>query len=358
MSPTGLGTKTIMGIHEESSYGSRVDASDTGDRIPLLSEGIEFDNVDVVHEHLAASAGVSAQQRVFEPVTGTLECQVPYTVKSSTEFISASLLLALGMGTVTFPADSNQLTFLDDLNVYGTIAWDKGHHATDVWQAISCFISAFSISCNAGEAMTASFDIQAYDIDISNTTNSVTTLATLPSAVVDVDLVLFSDFVFRIGDQAGALAAGDQIALSSFTISVNNNLTEPQQTTLPASGTLNIFQPIQPVRNGFRETTLEITLPRYDADTFLDFRTNDTNLQAEFFGTQPTSSEEFDILFPNLKVINVSAPVAGAEAIEQSVTFRCLKRNSASDIVFSDGGGTNAGEMWIETDDDRTAVIY
>lgn len=352
----GLGIGVIMGARKEAAYGTELDVSSTGDRIPVLSEGIEFDNVDIVHEHLFGSAGVPATQRVFEPVTGSLECNIPYTVKSGTEFVSADVLLALGMGTCTFPADSNQLTFQDELAVYGTIAWDKGHHATKVWEAVSCFVNAFTLSCNANEAMVGTFEIQAYDIEIDDTENSVAKLATLPTDIPD--LVIFSDFIFRIGDQAGTLAAGDQIAISSFTLSVNNNLTAPEQSTLPASGTLNVFQPIQPVRNGFREVTLEITLPRYDADTFIDFRTNDTNLQAEFFGTQPTSSEEFDILFPNLKVTNVSAPVAGPEAINQTVTFKCLRRNSASDIVFADGGGTNNGECWIELDNDRTAVVF
>ena len=51
------------------------------------------------------------------------------------------------------------------------------------------------------------------------------------------------------------------------------------------------------------------------------------------------------------------APVAGAEALTQTITLRALKRNSDSDVTFSDGATTDDGEVWIETDDERTASI-
>ena len=93
--------------------------------------------------------------------------------------------------------------------------------------------------------------------------------------------------------------------------------------------------------------------------SFFDFAANDTNLQAEIYGTQPTSSEEFDISFPNLNIVGPpQAPITGAEALNQTITFRALKRNANSDLLFSDGSTTDDGEMWIETDNDRTAAIF
>jgi hypothetical protein len=349
--PVGIGTKTIMGSKKETTFRTKVAVIE---KLPIYSEGIEFDYTDVMHEYLYGGAGSQGSQRVMESVTGSVEMTVPYTVKSGSNFVSASLPIALGMGASAYSDGGNQITFADDLNVFGTFAWDKGHHASSVWQATSCYVNSFTLACNAGEAMTLSCDLIAYDLAINATTNSVSGLAALPTDAGD--LVLFSDFVFQIGDQAGALGTGDQESINSFTISVNNNLSDSEQTT-PEGDHTDSKKTIQPVRNGFREVTLEIGLPRYSSDTFVDFLNNQTKLQATLLATQPSSSEEFDIIFPNLKVESVSAPVGGSGVIAQTVTMRALVRNSASDVTFSGGSATDAGEMWIETDDGRTASI-
>ena len=67
-------------------------------------------------------------------------------------------------------------------------------------------------------------------------------------------------------------------------------------------------------------------------------------------------------LFPRLRVEKVSAPIAGPGLVTQTVSFRCLKWNSTSDLTFSDGGAVSGApeansEMWIETDDQRTATM-
>ncbi len=356
--PTALGTKAIMGVKKQTVYATPLAVSSTGDKVPLLSEGIEFDYTDVLHEYLFGNAGIPGRQRVFEPVSGSIECEIPYTEKNGTEFVSASVLIALAMGTATWDAaqTSNRITLLDDLNVFGTIAVDKGHHATKVWEITGAMVNSMTLSGSAEESLKGSFDIIAYDMAIDNSTNTVSLLAGMPNDVPT--LVLFKDFTFRIGDQAGALGDGDRVNLSAFSLSLNNNLSPPEQSTIE-TGHTDQKQTLQPVRNGFREVTLEITIPRYDADTFIDFLTNDTNLQADLLGTHPSAGgTEFDIIMPNLKVESISAPIAGAGLVVQTVTLRCFRRNSASDMTFSDGSTTDTGELWIETDDERTGVIF
>ena len=352
-----LGIKTIMGMRKESSYGTALDATD---RILLKSEGINFDYTDALYDYLHGGAGTPGMERLFEPVSGSFECYVPYTVKSGSAFVSADLPLALGMGNADWIAStytSNAIKFLDDLNVFGTIAWNKWR--TDhVWEVMSAMVKSFSLTCSLDSPMVITTEIAGYDLKIGATTqNQKSELVALPTDVPD--LVQLRHFVFRIGDQADAMQASDTIGISSFTINVNNNLTDHQQTTTDnASSHTDPAQPIQPVRNGFREVTLEIVVPRYGNDTFFDHVANDTNLQAEIFATQPSSSEEFDILFPNLKIIgDPQAPVSGPDALSQTITFKALKRNSASDLAFSDAS-TDDGEMWVEVDNDRTAAIF
>jgi len=350
-----LGIKTIMGLGKETSFGTPVNATD---RLLLISEGINFDYSDALHDYLHGGAGLPGMERLFEPVTGSLDCYVPYTVKDTT-YVSADLLLALAMGNADWISGqgSNEIKFVDDLAVFGTFAWNK-YLTTNVWEVTSAMIKSFTLTCSVDKPLTMSAEILGHDLKIGATTeNQGSELISLATGVAD--LIQLRHFVFRIGDQGGVMATADITGISSFTITVNNNLTDAEQTTTDnTSSHTDALHPIQPVRNGMREVTLEIVIPRYAADTFFDFAANDTNLQAELFATQPSSAEEFDIMFPNLKIQgDPQAPIAGAEAVNQTITFRALKRNSLSDLTLGDGGN-DTGEMWIETDNDRDSAIF
>jgi len=354
---SGIGTKSIMGAALESAWGTAIDATD---RIPLISEDISRQYENALHDYLQGSAGIPGMERLFEPVTGSLECYVPYTVKNTT-FVSADLLLAAAMGTCAWTAGqgSNEITFKDDLDVFITLAWIKYLESGDVMEATSCFINSFTLECSVDQPLKMSADVIANLIkhQTGTTQNQYSELVALATDVPD--LILLRHFTCRIGDQGGALASTDDIGIMSFSLSVNNNLTEPQQTTRDdTSSHTESLNTIQPVRNGFREVTLEVVIPRYDADTWFAFITADTNLQATLTSAHPSSTEEFDILIPNMKLTNVSAPVSGPEAMQQTLTFQCLKRNGdTSDILFGDGATTDDGEVWFELDNDRTADI-
>lgn len=357
--PNALGIKTIMGVAKESTYATTpVDATD---RVPLLSENIDFQYQNADHDYLYGGAGTPQIERIFEPVAGPMEAYVPYTAKSGSQFVSASLLIALAMGTVTWDAGqgSNKITFKDDIDTFGTYAWNKFLETGDVMEAISMFINSFTLSCASDAALKMSLESQGYDLgrQSGTTQNQYSELQALPSDVPN--LILLRHFIFRVGDQAGALADGDRIGINSFTITVNNNLTEPTQSTIDnASSHTDAMHPIQPVRNGFREVTLEVTIPRYSSDTLFDHITAEDDLQADLLATHPSTSEEFDIIFPHLKLEDVNAPIEGPGASQITAKFRALRRNSASDMTFSDGSGTDNGELWIETDDERTAAIF
>jgi len=343
-----------MGAAKESTWGTAVDATD---KIPLISEDISRQYENAMHDYLQGSAGIPGLERLFEPVTGSMECYVPYTVENTSKWISADMLIAAAMGTATYGGGqgSNEIVFKDDLDVFLTLAWIKYLESGDVMEATSCYINSFTLECSADQPlkMTAEVIANLIKVQTGTTQNQYSELTALPTDVPD--LILLRHFNVRFGDHSGVLASGDDTGISGFTLSVNNNLTEPTQTTpdntSSHSTTLNT---IQPVRNGFREVTLEVTIPRYDADTFFAHIASDDNLQAELYATHPSSSEEFDIIIPNMKLTNVSAPVAGPEAMEQTLTFQCLRRNSTSDVAFGDGS-TDNGEMWIETDNDRSA---
>ena len=350
---TGIGYKSIMGVGKQSSYRTAVDATD---RALMVSEGIEFDYQQVLHEYLHGGAGVVDSQRVSEPVSGTVEYVVNYSEKSSSSFVSSSLPIALGFGASAWDSTNNRnkITFADNLSVNGTFAWDKGQ-GSDPHEAVGCYVNAMTLACNAGEAMTLSTELKAYDLKMSSTSNTVAELEALPSD--QPKLCLFSDLVFQVNQQGGALSSSDNVGISGFTLSLNNTLTDYEQSSPDNSSShTDAKKTIQPVRNGFREVTFEFTMPRYESDYFFDRLTADNNLQAVLAFDQPSSTNDFKIIIPNMKVESVSASVGGAGVIGQTVSCRCLKKNSASDVAFTDAS-TDSGEVWIETADERTASI-
>ena len=350
---TGIGYKSIMGVGKQSAYRTAVDATD---RALMVSEGIEFDYQQVLHEYLHGGAGVVDSQRVSEPVSGTVEYVVNYTEKNSSAFVSSTLPIALGFGATAWDSSNsrNKITFADNLASMGTFAWDKGQGSSP-HEAIGCYVNSMTLGCNAGEALTLSTELKAYDLKMSSTQNTVAELNALPSD--QAKLCLFSDMTLRINQQGGALASGDNVGISGFTLTINNALTDYEQSS-PDNGSSHTDskKSIQPVRNGFREVAFEFTMPRYESDYFFDRLTADNNLQASIVFDDPSSTNELAIFLPNFKVESVSASVGGAGVIGQTVSCKALKRNSASDVKFADNS-TDNGEVWIETKDERTASI-
>ena len=181
-----LGIKGIMGLGKEATFRTPVNATD---RLLMLSEGINFDYSDALHEYLQGGAGIPGMERLFEPVGGSFECLVPYT-KENTTFVSASLLIALAMGTCTWDAGTgaNRITFLDDLNVFGTFAWNKWR--TDyVWELISTYIKSFSLTCSADSPMSLTAELLGYDLQRGGTAteNTPTELVALATDVPNLN---------------------------------------------------------------------------------------------------------------------------------------------------------------------------
>lgn len=322
-----------------------------------------------MHEYLHGAASIPNIQNAFDPAVGSLDIDMPYTIKNGVEFVGGSILIALAMGANAYVAGqgSNEITLADDLAVFGSLAWDKNTASSgDIWELASMYINSMTLGSETNSHLKASFDVQGYDLfwpgRAGSTENQVSDLTSLPTDIAS--LIMHNDFILRMNIQDGALAIADQIGISRWSLNLNNNLTPPEQATPDNVLThTNAMKTIQPVRNGFREVTFEITVPRYghniadssSIDAFDEWRTNETPLQADLLSAGP-SGEEFDLLIPHLRVTNVGKPVGGAGVITQTIQFKCLKRNAASDIAFGQGS-TDPGEFWIETDDGRTGAI-
>ena len=120
---------------------------------------------------------------------------------------------------------------------------------------------------------------------------------------------------------------------------------------------------MKPERNDFREVTLEITIPRYTADTWETAKANDSPIQGDFVFTA-SATRKFYIYLPYMKVVDVSGPIGGPGFIVQTVSLKCF-RGKAYNVgagntfhKFLDASTTVDEEFAIETDNDRTAVIF
>jgi len=347
---SAIGYKGILGLAKQTAMETALDVTD---RVPFMSEGMKVTPAFVEHDYLGGTARMRDIQNVFNPAGGSLEVPVIYTVLNTGEFVSMDLLLAAAMGTNDWDAANsvNQLTFKDDLDVMLTAAVYKGITGI-VWESLACFINSMTLGCAAGESLKATFEMIIGELVKTSTVNEQADLVGLPDDLIQ--LLTFNQLTFRIGDHSGALSASDEVCISSFEISVNNNLTSDEQATPCNTVNTDSKTQIQPVRNGFRETTLTIELPRYASDAFQTYKSAGTNLQCDIVFTDSTSS--FTILFPNLVVTDSGAPISGAGAVKQTVTLKALGFITGSDVAFSDSS-TDNGEMWIELDNERTAAI-
>lgn len=345
-----VGNIAIMGMSKESSYRTAVDATD---KIPFNSESIEAQPEVVDDESLQGVAGFKNSQKVFTPVGGSFDAGIVYSQKSGSEYVSSDLPIALAMGDGgTYANSSNYFLLEDDLDVFGTVAVLKG--TSDVWENVSCYINSMSLAMDNKSGLKGSFDIIGYKQLRTGTTNVAADLTGLPSDVANQ--ILSSDLTCYAGDTTNALTAADKKMVSSATLSLSNNMSDSEQATPENSGHTDSDLTIEPVRNGFREVTLELTIPRYDSDTWLAYRDNQTELQVEFAFTDGT--HEFFIAVPSFKIQTVSAPVGGSGLITQTVSGKCFVPSHTITKFDNNSSVTVTTEFGIETKNERTSALW
>lgn len=342
------------------------------DLVTLVSENLADNFERVANEHIYGGAGQLQDVQGVQPISGEIEVQVVYDTKGSTKFWGSDLLLALALGSVSWKSGNggfNELMIadtLDDLSgvpVAGTASIDK-QVSTKPWQYNGIYVNGFTLTGSAREGLRATFPLICYDVDRETATVSAADLAALYAAVAAYlpQPILFSDLTFRIGDLADALAAADQIGIAAFTLTFNRNLSEPTFSTPDYStGHSAPKLSIEPVVNGLREVTLQITIPRYIADTFYTWRDNDTKLQADLKFSASSGARKFNIYLPTLKVQDISAPVGSAGLVTQTVTLRAFLKDAANTFMTTTNSTAITTEMAIEmqnTINGRTAAIF
>jgi hypothetical protein len=105
---------------------------------------------------------------------------------------------------------------------------------------------------------------------------------------------------------------------------------------------------LEPKRNGIREVKLSFEVPRYEADTYVDWYEADTALHAYLKFTY--GNYLFDIHIPKIKIDNAKAPIEGAGLISQKIECTCYRDPGSLSASF-----TVTDEFEIDVTNGRSA---
>jgi len=358
---TGTGYPAVMGAGKETTFRTGVNMTD---RIPYLSESLSEQIQMIEDDVLIGTAGRNALNKGPISFTGKINTETRYTQKSGSYFCGNDLLMALAMGgTHTYASSVNTLKLGENIGQFATIAIDK---QVAIWEFLSCYFGGFELSSKVGDYLHCDFDVVAYNLLRSGTENEAAQFTAL--AASGGKRVLFGDLTFRLGDTADALAVGDNIGLKDFKLSLKNNLSGPQFSSLDNSAThTDALLTRQPLRNGFREVTLEFSLPRYESSgwgTQLEtWKAASTVLQFKGLSSIDSAAKRFELNCPHVIIEDIQSPVTGPEVIETTVKCRLLRGAAVNNTVMLliDGSTTVVEEFVIEaknSTDGRSAVVY
>lgn len=303
--PVAHGFESQLGIEQEATAGTEITVVE---KVPFLNESIKAQNNLVQDSSLCGPAARPISQRGTLIVEGGFEAHMRYTLGQRVfrHFFGTYLTDVPAIGTNTYSLDPN----IDGDAL--TVAIEK---TVSVWTSLGYKISELEITGSPSDGIRYSVD----GFGVDQIRNSIlNTSATLDALAVPGPFMLYQDMTLRIGDHADPLSASDDLEVSEFTVNINRNLAPTE---------VNSFNRLEALENDFRETTLSITIPRYCADTFIDFHRNNTALQATIVMSDGTNSKT--LLIPNMLTMEFDAEVAGPEFVPLELTFTCHPNNAS-----------------------------
>ena len=218
----------------------------------------------------------------------------------------------------------------------GTLGFLKW--STTPWVFRSAMINSLTIRLAPATGLVITAEYLAFNLDRASATNGAASpdnwaLDNASGLFVANETIVFSDVdYFRVDSFAnGEMTSADNHGIDEFEITINNNLKGDDQSANTGS-----FRE-QPARNASREVTGRIRIPRYAADTFLDWHDADTILVGILSlsgSTIATSARNFKVFLPSFKLEAPSAPVSGPGIVPQSYAVRCVTPASAPPTGF------------------------
>jgi hypothetical protein len=209
----------------------------------------------------------------------------------------------------------------------------------NVWSINGIVINSLSLGCGP-DGVNVACDVVGKGPILQATTHRAA-LAALTDP--EKPRLMFHQAVVRIGDLADALADGDKQEISNWTWTWNNSFAVDHRTV--KSG----YFRAQPRRSGWAECTLSITLPRYEADTILEWHKNQTKLQCDI--TFTNGNYIFKIQMPTLYIKDCDGNAGDEGIIPLNATLQAY-RNSGNTFI------TETEEAVLSITNDRGTAIW
>lgn len=310
---TAQGFANILGIKKEAAYGTAVAVTEA---LPFVSEDFGNDIEKIADEVLRGKAGAGEYKKGNKAYPFSLPLRMTYE--------DCDLPVALGLGTAGAPQANgglydNTYSLAADITNSATMALWKG---VSVWEFAGCKVNTLKLSGTANKPL--KLDVGGVGKILSRASGLNTSVVLQALDTEDAaGVIMFSDLEFKIAAQASALSGVTALGVNAFDLLVDNKLKLNDYD----NRALTILEPL---RNGLREVKFNVTVPRYEADTYLDWRDNDTKLHAWLKFTSGSYLWEIDLA--RIKVDDVKAPTSGPGLISQTVSF----------TVFRDPGSLSA----------------
>lgn len=319
MSPVAQGFENILGIGKETAYGTEVVVTEA---LPFVSEDFGNEIEKIMDDVLRGKAGAGAY------IKGNKS--YPFTLPMGLTYQDCDRVIAMAMGTAGVPVVNgglydNTYSLAEEVSPSATMALWKG---VTVWSFAGCKFNTLKISGQANKPLTLETSGAAKLLTRASATNTSGVLQAL-NTEDDAGKIMFSDLEFKMAGQATALAGTTALGIGSMTLSLDNKMKLDDFD----NRALTI---LEPVRNGIREVKLSLTIPRYEADTYLDWRDNDTALHGSLKFT--SGNYLFHIQFAKAKIDDVRAPTSGPGLINQQIEMTLFRDpgSVSADYTFTD----------------------
>jgi len=320
-------------------------------RVPIFKESLTETIKQLENEALVGLAGQDMLDADVRSIAGAIETDLRYTQEvtpvATPYWCGSDLWLSLAMGGApAYNSSINTLFLAESPSKYATIVFDK---QGTYWEFGSCAFKGFKLAFKSADVLRVTFDVLARSLLRTGTTNGAAQIAAL--AARGGKRAKFGDpMVFRLNAITdGALDAGDAFGFNELTLEYDAAISEPEHCSpdynvAVGSGTHgdnttthSALLTLPFVRNGKRKVEMSFSAPRYMADTLLDWRDAETELQMDVCSSIDAGARTFRLLCPRLKVTECSAPIEGAALMGVKGKMTLLYNGGTSS-----GSGANA----------------
>lgn len=304
-----IGVLSKLGIVARTAWSDAYTA--VTECIPFVSETLSANFERIQNSSLIGSAGRMPSLQGNQVLTGATNHHLCYEM--CFEQVLAAAMGALSGGVVTVVEVPTAGKFFA-MEVCERITPDNITHR--FWPARPV---KFTISGDKGGDVKLTVEWAAKNFALNTAT-------AFPAINVAANtLVKFDQLVFRVADQADAIAAGDVMAIEHFELSFDRAMKLDDyatDATLPR-------QPLEPVEGGFRTVQLKVRAPRFNATTVAAWRDANTALQADLTFTGSGHAKAFAL--PELRIVEGGdSQVSGPGPLTVEVTLDAYRSSSGN----------------------------